>query len=132
MSLSGDDKEEDAYALKIAQLFSMRLANEISSSTVGLPKNLYDTLDGLVVGLNTLNVVTDAPKILSSDIIERGRYKGLTEREKYFYQNIVISREYYNLIKNIDGNIASYKFFNFTKGGAGDYTMMALTPEPEK
>jgi hypothetical protein len=103
----GDDEEEDSYALKVTQLFSMRLTNEISSSTVGLPKNLYDTLEGLVVGLNTLNIITDAPNMFSSDIVERGRYQGLTEREKYFYQNMVISREYWNLSADLSGNIKS-------------------------
>ena len=32
-----------------------------------------------------------------------------------------MSKEYNNLVRDVDGNISSYRFFNVEKGGAFDY-----------
>ena len=116
-----DDDDKSSYAMKLSTLFLMRTSNEVASSTYNLPRNLYDTLNGLVVGLNTLDVAFEAPDLLSDDVITRGRYSGLTERQRYLIKNLPMAKEYNNIYRDIDGNIDSYKFFNLEKGGAFDY-----------
>lgn len=116
-----DDDDESSYATKVATLFSMRVASEVSSSSLGLPRNLYDTLQQLVVGINTLDLVFEAPDLISNETITRGRYSGLTEQQRYLIKNIPMAKEYNNLVRDIEGNINSYRFFNVEKQGAFDY-----------
>lgn len=127
-----DDDDESSYATKISTLFSMRVASEVASSTFSLPRNLYDTLNGLVVGLNTLDMAFEAPDLFSSDTITRGRYSGLSERQRYLIKNIPMAKEYNNLINDIEGNIQTYRFFNVEKGGTFDYfTLYGTLTEEE-
>jgi len=116
-----DDDEPDSYAMKVANLFLMRTTNEVASTTVGLPKNIYDTLQDLVVGLNTVDMVLDSPDLFSSDLVKSGRYSGLTERQRYIFKNAPIVKEYNTLFRDVEGSIDSYRFFNVEKAGAFDY-----------
>ena len=112
----GDD-DEDSYLFKLSSLFLMRTTNEISSATVSLPKSIYDTLENTIVGLNSLQVVTDVLDVGSSDLVERGIYAGKTERERYFLKHLPIWKEYNALGSGIDGTIKNYNYFNFTEDG---------------
>lgn len=120
MSELGDD-DEDSLLFKQGSLFLFRTTNEVASSTVALHLNIYDTLENVIVGLNTIEIATDATDIFSSDVIERGRYRGLTESERYFYRHAPMMRDYNNLFRDIEGNIKSYNYFNFIKGKNLDY-----------
>ena len=116
----GEDDKEDSYAFKVGRYFLDRTANEFASATTALPQNLYDTLQNNIVGLNTLDILYDAPKVFSGKEITRGAYSGLTERQKYFFQHVPMLKDYQKF-SNIDGAINSYDFFSFEKGNALDY-----------
>ena len=112
---AGDD-DEDSYLFKMSTYMMMRTTNEVASATVGLPKQLYETLENTIVGLNTTQALTEFPSVLSGDIVERGRYRGMTERERYFAKHVPLMKEYNNLT-NMDGTIDTYKYFNLEKDG---------------
>lgn len=108
-----DDDDEDSYAFKVGALFLFRTTNEVASGTTALPLNIYETTDNLVVGLNTVEILTDLPSAIKNDMIERGRYAGLTERQRYFFKHIPGIRDYNNLFRDVEGTINSYNYFNF-------------------
>ena len=111
-----EDDDDDSWMFKVGALFLFRTTNEVASSTVALPKSVYDVLDTMVVGLNTLEIAFDSPDLIWSDEITRGRYKGLTKRQRYFMKHMPIMRDYNNLFRDIDSTIKSYNFYNFTEG----------------
>lgn len=110
-----DDDDEDTWAFKTSALFLFRTTNEVASSTTALPLNIFDTTDNLVVGLNTIEVLTDLPSAFKNEDIERGRYAGLTTGQKYFFKHMFGMRDYNNLFRDIDGTINSYNYFNFVQ-----------------
>lgn len=110
-----DDDDEDGYLFKLSSLMLFRTTNEVASASVALPSNLYNTLENAIVGLNSIEMVTQLPDMFSSDTIQSGRYGGKTERERYFAKHLPIWREYNNIGLDIDGNINSFRFFNFEK-----------------
>lgn len=116
------DDDEDSWMFKVGALFTFRTTSELASSTVALPQNVFDTLENVIVGISTLDVATDFGDLFSSDIVERGRYRGLTDRERYFYKNLPIFRDYNNMFKDIEGSIKSYNYFNFVKNNTLEWS----------
>ena len=114
----GDD-DDDSYLFKTSSLFLMRTTNEIASTTVGLPENVYGTLENMIVGLNSIEAVTEIGDAFAGDeVITRGRYKGRTERERYFLKQLPILKEYNNLFDDVDNTIKSYNYFNFVSSNS--------------
>jgi hypothetical protein len=132
MNELGDD-DEDSLLFQQGSMFLFRTTNEVASSTVSLPRNLYDTLENVIVGLNTVEIATQFPDVFSSEIVERGRYKGVSERERYFYRHMLMMRDYNNLFRDVEGSIKSYNYFNFVRGKSLDYlTLYPFLKSEEK
>lgn len=127
----GDD-DEDSYLFKLSSLFLMRTTNEVASATVALPKSIYDTLENTIVGLNSLQLVSDITDVGSSDVVQRGIYAGKTERERYFLKHIPLWKEYNALGSGIDGTIKNYNYFNFVQDGGNTKYTINLLLEDEK
>jgi len=121
-----DDEDKDGYLFKLSSLMLFRTTNEVASASVALPSNLYNTLENAIVGLNSIEMVTQLPDLFSSDIVKNGRYGGKTQRERYLAKHLPIWREYNNIGADIDGSINSFRFFNFEK----DKNLNALTLYP--
>ena len=127
----GDD-DDDSYLFKVSSLMLIRTTNELASSSVALHKNVREMLDNVIVGLNSAEIVTQSPDIFSSDIVSRGRFRGMTERERYMFRQLPIMRDYWNIYSDVEGNIKSYNYFNFVKQGNLDYTIYPFFQEEEK
>ena len=89
-------------------------------------------IDNVVVGTNSIEILTQSPDIFSSDIVSRGRFRGMTERERYIFRQFPIMRDYWNLWSDVEGNIKSYNYHNFVKDGNLDYTIYPFFQEEEK
>ncbi len=124
-----DDEDEDSYLFKIGAYFLFRTTNEIASSNTGLPKNIYGTLENTIVGLNSVEMITDIFDLTSSKEIKSGRYAGKTEAQRYLAKQLPIWKEYTNIVDDLDGNIKSYRFFNFEKAGNLDYSIYPILQE---
>lgn len=109
----GDD-DEDSYAFKLANLFLMRTTTELASSNVALSKNMYDILSNATVGSNVVDMAFTAPDLFSSREVDRGRFRGMSERQRYLLRNTPGIKDLYNLY-DIDENINSYRHFNIGK-----------------
>lgn len=90
LGLSGfGDDEDDPFAAKMAVLLANRVSNEIGSvQGYGLGTSIIDVIATPFIGLDVLNNVSKVSDLTSGDIIERGKYKGYTSRQKYIIQNI--------------------------------------------
>ena len=128
--LEGDD--DDSYLFKVSSLMLIRTTNELASSSVALHKNLGEMIDNVVVGTNSIEILTQSSDIFSSDIVSRGRFRGMTERERYMFRQLPIMRDYWNIYSDIEGNIKSYNYFNFVKQGNLDYTIYPFFQEEEE
>ncbi len=128
----GEPDDDDSYAFKVSTLMLIRTTNELASSSVALHKNVEQMLDNVIVGLNSAEIVTQSPDIFSSDIVSRGRFRGMTERERYMFRQLPIMRDYWNIYSDVEGNIKSYNYFNFVKQGNLDYTIYPFFQEEEK
>ena len=124
-----DDDDEDGYLFKASTLFLMRTTNELASSSVALHKNLAEMRDNVIVGTNAVEILTQSSDFFSSDLVTRGRFAGMTERERYIFRQVPIMREYNNLFSDVDGTIKSYNYFNFVKGGNLDYSIYPFFQE---
>jgi hypothetical protein len=109
-----DDDSEDSYTFKLANLFLMRSTVELASSSSALSNNLYDVLSNATVGSNVIDMMFTAPEIFSSDVVTRGRFRDMTERQRYFLRNAPGVKDIYNLY-DIENNINSYRHFNVGK-----------------
>lgn len=127
----GDD-DEDSYLFKLSSLFLLRTTNEVASATVALPKSIYDTLENTIVGLNSLQLVSDVTDLGSSDVVQRGIYAEKTERERYLLKHIPLWKEYNALGSGIDGTIKNYNYFNFVQDGGNTKYTINLLLEDEK
>jgi len=116
-----DDDDKDSYAFQVANLFLMRTTSEVMSSSIGVPSNIYGTLNDAVVGLNTIDMAFDIGDIGSSEIVQKGRYSGLTERERYFYKYVPLAKDYNSLFRDVSGSLNAYRFFNLEDNKTLDY-----------
>lgn len=110
-----DDDNKDSYGLQASAYLTDRLINETSSAQLGVIGELYNTIKQPVVGLQQ---VTNALKVhelvTGNKEITRGRYAGLSERERYVLRTLVGAKVAYDLssAKNLKSQRDSYEFFN--------------------
>jgi len=109
-----DDDEEDFSKQYMAYLFE-RVTNETISAQAGVVKEVYASIKEPVVGLSQMLEIPKAYKVISGDEeVTRGRYAGMTERERWIVKNIVGLKPAYDLssAKNLKSQRDSYNFFN--------------------
>lgn len=115
-----DDEDPDSALFKFATYMTLRTANEVASASTALPQNMYDVLGSMTVGLNALDIIYDAPDLFSGEEVTRGKYQGLSKRQRYLFRNIPLLKDY-STLSDLDGAINSYKYFNIDQGNAFDY-----------
>jgi hypothetical protein len=111
---SGADDDEESSAKHFANYLVLRTKNETVSSQAGIIGEVYKSLEAPLVGLSRVKNIATFWNVFDSDEITRGRYAGLSEREKYIIQAIPGLKSAYDLsdAKNIRTQAASYQFFN--------------------
>jgi hypothetical protein len=111
---SGADDDEESSAKQFANYLVLRTKNETISSQAGIIGEIYKSLEAPLVGLSRVKNIATFWNVFDSDEITRGRYAGLSEREKYIIQAIPGLKSAYDLsdAKNIRTQATSYEFFN--------------------
>jgi hypothetical protein len=110
---AADDDEED-YTKQLTAYLASRVKNETVSSQLGIVGELYKSMKEPIVGLSRIKTVLSMHKILDGTEIQRGRYQGLTERQRYFLQAIPGAKPFYDIYDadNLNSQRTSYEFFN--------------------
>lgn len=108
------DEDDDAYLLQMTSYLFDRTVNETISAQTGIVAELYNSISSPIVGLQQVANASKVYELGSDDVITRGRYAGLTERERYLIRNIVGGKALYDVwdAKNLKSQRDSYKFFN--------------------
>lgn len=108
-----DDEDEMAIAQLTAYLFE-RVATETASSQLGVMGEFYSSVQEPIVGLNKIENLIKVQDLFNTDVIDRGRYKGLTKQESYFIKNVVGAKGIFDLssAKNLKSQRDAYDFFN--------------------
>lgn len=108
------DDDEDNATLQFANYLALRVKNETVSSQLGIVGEFYGSMESPIVGLSRIKTIATIPNAFSGEEITRGRYKGLTESERYFIQAVPGVKPAYDLwdAENIRSQAQAYEFFN--------------------
>lgn len=106
-----DDDEKDNYALQLGAYLGYRLATEVTSQSTGLPLQAYKFAQSPTVGISQVDSILTMSDLASGDIVTRGNFKGLTERERWLFKGLPALKEYWK-ITNINGTKQSYEYYN--------------------
>lgn len=96
-----DPKGED-FLLQFSAYMGLRTSNEVISSTVALPAQVFSFMEAPTVGIDKIKNMADILDLTSSDMVRQGRFKGVTERERFIYKNYPLVREAFNLSRMSD------------------------------
>jgi hypothetical protein len=91
------DDEDDLWIQSFSKYMGVRTSNEVISSTVSLPNQVFDTLQTPIVGLEKITHLSKIFSLFDGDIVERGKFKGETERMRFMYKGLPAFKEYYNV-----------------------------------
>lgn len=105
------DDDDDDYSKEFMAYAMYRLATEVTSQSVGLPAQAYNTLESPTVGLSQIQNVMDVFDLVNDNQITRGNYRGLTKREAWIFKSLPLFKEYYK-VTNINRTRDSYEFYN--------------------
>lgn len=108
-----DDDEDSMLAQTSAYLFE-RMANETSSSQLGVVGEFYSSAKEPLVGLQKIENLASIGDLFNTDIVKKGRYKGITYQESYAIKNLVGAKSFFDFwsAKNLKSQRDSYDFFN--------------------
>jgi len=110
------DEDDDSMAKQMMAYLFERVTNETISSQAGIVKELYSSVQEPIVGINQLTELPKAYKVFTGgdDIVQRGRYAGLTERERWIIKNFVGAKPIYDLwdASSLKSQRDSYNFFS--------------------
>ena len=106
-----DDEEDPSYALQVSDYFLYRVTNEVTSSNLALPNAYVDKVKSPLSSLDRILDLTDILDVASGDIVERGKYAGMTERQRWLVRNMPFIKDG-NKLYNIDKEMKTYKFNN--------------------
>ena len=106
-----DDEEDPSYALQVSDYFLYRTTNEVVSSTVALPKAYVDKVKSPLSSLDRILDLTDILDVTSGQEVTRGKYAGMTERQRWLVRNMPLIKDG-NKLYNIDKEMKTYKFNN--------------------
>lgn len=111
---AGADDDEESTTKQLANYLALRTKNETISSQAGIIGEIYKSLESPLVGLSRVKNIATFWHVFDSDEIKRGRYAGLSQREKYIIQAIPGLKAAYDVStpKNIRTQATSYQFFN--------------------
>lgn len=110
-----DDEEEPTALIQASAYLTDRLINETNSSQFGVIGEMYNSIKQPVVGLQQVMNAGKVHELIAGDeIITRGRYKNLSERERYVIRTVVGAKVFYDLssAENLKSQRQSYEFFS--------------------
>lgn len=108
------DDEEDLWGAQLTAYLFERTTTEVSSSQLGVFGEFYASFKEPIVGLQKIENLVRVDKLLSTDIVDRGRYKGLSDQQVYLIKNIVGAKPAFDIwnAENLKSQRDSYDYFN--------------------
>lgn len=108
------DDEDDMWTAQILAYLFERTTTEVSSSQLGIFGEFYKKFSEPLVGLQKIENLARVDKLLSTEVISKGRYKGLADYEAYLIKNVVGAKPMFDIwnAENLKSQRDSYDYFN--------------------
>lgn len=110
-----DPDNEDIYALQMSSYLMTRLLNESGTAfTPSILTDLSDVIESPIVTYDTAKQMTQAYKLFDGEEISRGKYKGLSVRERWITKNVLGFKGIYDVwsADNIRESEKTYRLYN--------------------
>jgi hypothetical protein len=108
------DDEEDLWGAQLTAYLFERTTTEVSSSQLGIFGEFYASFKEPIVGLQKIENLVRVDNLLSTEVVDRGRYQGLTDQQVYLIKNIVGAKPMFDIwnAENLKSQRDSYDHFN--------------------
>ena len=114
-AVASDPDNEDIYALQMSSYLMTRLLNESGTAfTPSILTDLSDVIESPIVTYDTAKELTQAYKLFDGEEISRGKYKGLSVRERWITKNVLGFKGVFDVFsaENIRQSEKTYRMFN--------------------
>src|SRR5690606_989832 len=92
-------------------LIMYRALNETVSSQYGIPNSFDDVINQPFVGMQTVKDVGQFYKLFNGEEVQRGVYKGFTERERWLFK-VLPGANQARQLSDLQQTYQSYRYFN--------------------
>lgn len=108
------DDDEDLWAAQLTAYLFERTTNEVATSQIGIFGEFYKKFSEPFVGLQKIENFVRLDKLLSTDIVEDGRYRGLPDYQVYLLKNVIGAKPAFDVwnAENLKSQRDSYDYFN--------------------
>jgi len=106
-----DEDNADLYPLQLASYLTYRVASETASSSLAIGSNITEIIKSPIVGFQSVANLTNVMDVFDGDEVTRGKYKGFSERSKYFITTVPGFKGVYDLY-DIQNTRKTYGNFN--------------------
>jgi len=112
---ASDPDNEDIYALQMSSYLTTRLLNESSTAfTPSILTDLSSVIESPIVAYDTGKQFMQAYKLFDGEEIRRGKYKGLSVRQRWVTKNVLGFKGVYDVwgADNIRESEKTYRLYN--------------------
>jgi hypothetical protein len=126
-AMADDEDNEDLYALQLSNYFLYRLANETSSTQLGIFGQFSDVIKSPFVGYQQVLDAANVSQAFDTEEITRGTYKGHTKAYKYFFKSTPGLKGLHDLtnIRNTSDTYRYYQGQSINQGSLGLYSLLS-------
>jgi len=114
-AMASDPDNEDIYALQMSSYLMTRLLNESGTAfTPSILTDLSNVVESPIVTYDTAKQFVQSYKLFDGDEITRGKYKGLSVREKWITKNVIGFKGVYDVwsAESIRDSEKIYRLYN--------------------
>ena len=125
-AMADDEDNEDLYGLQLTNYFLYRLANETSSTQLGLFGQFSEVIKSPFVGYQQVLDAFNVANAFDTDVIKQGTYKGHTGTYKYFFKSTPGLKGLHDLI-NVRNTANTYRYYqgqSINQGSLGLYSIL--------
>lgn len=112
---ASDPDNEDIYALQMSSYLMTRLLNESGTAfTPSIMTDLSDVIESPIVSYDTAKEFTQAYKLFDGEEISRGKYKGLSVRQRWITKNVLGFKGVYDVwgADHVRESEKTYRLYN--------------------
>ena len=108
------DDDEDLWVAQLTAYLFERTTTEVATSQIGVFGEFYKKFSEPFVGLQKIENLVRVDKLLSTDIVERGRYQGLSDYQVYLIKNVIGAKPMFDIwnAENLKSQRDAYDYFN--------------------
>ena len=114
-AMAADPDNEDIYALQMTSYLTTRLLNESGTAfTPSILTDLSDVIESPIVTYDAGKQLLQSYKLFDGDEITRGKYKGLSQRQKWITKNVLGVKGVYDIwsADNVRQSEDTYRLYN--------------------